>query len=227
MLDGSSIDVRLQVAARARSLRIVCSIAGTTVFVPRNCSMSDVDAFVTSKKRWLTRMHRHYERMRAKCGGYQPNTIFYLGERYSLRFTRDRQTFASVSESMKIITFHVPSLKEERSSIKHWYRSETRRIVSERLPAIAATMNLSYNKVSIKDVTSRWASCSRNRNLSFSLLLAAAPSAVIDYVIIHELAHIARMDHSAEFWKIVAQADPEYRSHRAWLSDYAPVVRLD
>jgi predicted metal-dependent hydrolase len=144
-----------------------------------------------------------------------------------MRLTKDCQTFASVSESMRMITFHAPNMKAQRNVVKQWYKGETTRIVTERLPELASRMNLCYNKVSIKEVTSRWASCSRNRNLSFNLLLSAAPLEVIDYVIIHELAHLVRMDHSAHFWKVVSDVDADYKSHRKWLSDYAPVIRLD
>jgi predicted metal-dependent hydrolase len=189
--------------------------------------MAQIESFVASKKPWIAKMHSYYERIRAKCGGYEPNAIFYLGRRYAMRVTRDRQTFASVSDSMKMITFHAPTAKAQRDIVKQWYKGETTRVIAERLPILASKMGLSYNKVTIKEVTSRWASCSRNGNLSFSLLLSAAPLEVIEYVIIHELAHLVRMDHSAYFWKVVSDNDTDYKRHRKWLSDYAPVVRLD
>ena len=195
--------------------------------VPVGHSGEQVEAFLASKRAWITSNHTYYEKLRQKCGGYDPNTIFYLGNRYLLQIVRDKQTFATVSESMNLITFHVPSLKEHRSVVKQWYRDETARLLEQRLPVLAGKMGLSYNRVSVKDVASRWASCSRNRNLSFSLLLSAAPPAVVDYVIIHELAHLVRMDHSRHFWEIVSGMDPDFKKHRSWLSDYAPVVRLD
>ena len=225
--NGDKIEIQLVPAPRARSLRLVCSIAGTRLLVPRYHSNVEIESFLASKRAWITANHAYYEKLRKKCGGYDSNAIFYLGNRYSVRITKDLQTFATVSESMNMITFHVTDLKRQRSAVKQWYMAETTKVLEERLPALAAKMGLSYNRASVKDVTSRWASCSRNRNLSFSLLLSAAPLEVIDYVIIHELAHLARMDHSRHFWELVASVDPDFKKHRSWLSDYAPVVRLD
>ena len=74
-----------------------------------------------------------------------------------------------------------------------------------------------YNKVFIKDHTARWASCSEKRNLNFSLLLAMLPIQVIDYVIIHELAHLVQLNHSKRFWDIVKKMDPEFETHRKML----------
>lgn len=88
-------------------------------------------------------------------------------------------------------------------------------------------MGLQYNKFSIKKQKSRWASCSRKKNLNFNLLLAAAPADVIDYVVIHELAHILVMDHSKRFWKTVETFDPDFKSHKTWLEDHSLVIGIE
>lgn len=74
-------------------------------------------------------------------------------------------------------------------------------------------LRLKYN-------TSNWGSCSRQKNLNFSTRLLLAPLEVIDYVIIHELAHLIEMNHSSKFWDIVEKADPGYRSKEKWLKDH-------
>lgn len=75
-----------------------------------------------------------------------------------------------------------------------------------------STLRLKYN-------TSNWGSCSRNKNLNFSTRLLLAPLEVIDYVIIHELAHLIEMNHSSKFWDIVERADPGYRAKEKWLKE--------
>jgi predicted metal-dependent hydrolase len=99
--------------------------------------------------------------------------------------------------------------------------------VLERLPAIASRAGFSYNRVSIKRQSSRWASCSKKHNLNFNLLLAAAPVDVIDYVIVHELAHTVELNHSKRFWQLVQAANPAYREHRAWLEDHSPAIGIE
>lgn len=78
-------------------------------------------------------------------------------------------------------------------------------------------MQLSYNKVFIKDQSSRWGSCSTNRNLNFNWRAIMAPEPVIDYLVIHELCHLKEMNHSAAFWSMVEVYDPEYKKHRHFL----------
>lgn len=74
------------------------------------------------------------------------------------------------------------------------------------------------NKISIKYNHSNWGSCSSKRNLNFSSRLLFAPDDVIDYVIIHELAHLKEANHSPKFWAIVAKAMPSYKEKEKWLS---------
>ena len=81
-----------------------------------------------------------------------------------------------------------------------------------------------YNKVTIKQQKSRWASCSKKQNLNFNLFLSAAPLQVIDYVIVHELVHTIEMNHSKRFWEIVSSANAEFRDHKAWLEDHSPII---
>jgi predicted metal-dependent hydrolase len=76
-----------------------------------------------------------------------------------------------------------------------------------------STLRLKYN-------TSNWGSCSRKKNLNFSTRLLLAPLEVIDYVIVHELAHLIEMNHSSKFWAIVEKADPTFRAKEKWLKDH-------
>lgn len=73
------------------------------------------------------------------------------------------------------------------------------------------------DQVKLKYTSSRWGSCSSKGNLNFSTKLLFAPEEVIDYVIIHELAHRIEMNHSSKFWKLVSDAMPDYKNHEKWL----------
>ena len=156
---------------------------------------------------------------RAECGidNLRANAISFLGQIYNLQIVKDTRFSITISTSLCKITFHVTDLRDCKNEIKQWYHTETRRIVTEHLGFIIR-MNPglpAYNKVFIKDHTvTRWASCSEKRNLNFSLLLAMLPIQVIDYVIIHELAHLVQLNHSKRFWDIVKKMDPEFETHR-------------
>jgi predicted metal-dependent hydrolase len=86
-----------------------------------------------------------------------------------------------------------------------------------RLLELAARHGLAVTKVSIRNQRWRWGSCSRSGHICLNWRLVTMPEEVRDYVLIHELMHLKRMDHSPKFWTLVAAACPEYKKARAWL----------
>lgn len=225
-LAGSAIKIDIFTSKRARRLRLVSGINGVQAIVPQNYRTEELESFVSSKKDWIIRMSRYYSKLKERCGGLEPGTIYFLGSKYRFHVVKDRQQSAVVSDAMKVITFHVNDRRRYKQEMQEWYKEQTGRIITERLPALANKLNLKYNKVTIKSQRSRWASCSKKGNLNFNLLLAAAPPEVIDYVIIHELVHLLELDHSRRFWQLVKEADPEYNKHKEWLASYAPVIKI-
>ena len=85
----------------------------------------------------------------------------------------------------------------------------------------AETINARVQKVTVRDTTSRWGSCSRTGHLSLSWRLALAPLFVADYVIAHEVAHLVQMNHSDAFWRVVETLSPDYEQAERWLKKNA------
>jgi hypothetical protein len=224
--DGKVMNISVRTSARARHLRLVSNIRGVEAVVPHGCDQDRLLKFVQSKSDWIERTAQHYEKIRERTG-HEDGTLYYLGGRYRYHLVKDRRPSAVVSDALKVVTFHVTDMRSYKRDIQKWYRERTAAIIAERLPGLAARMNLQYNRVSIKQQRSRWGSCSRKKNLNFNLLLSAAPAEVIDYVIVHELAHIAELNHSRRFWDIVASADPDYKKHKRWLDDHSPVIGVE
>lgn len=96
-------------------------------------------------------------------------------------------------------------------------RARAARELPARLFDLAAQHGLTVSRVSIRDQKWRWGSCSRTGHICLNWRLVTMPGPVRDYVMIHELMHLKRMDHSPRFWKLVAAACPGYQSARAWL----------
>lgn len=86
-----------------------------------------------------------------------------------------------------------------------------------RVAHYAALMDVDFGRITIRNQTSRWGSCSSKKNLNFNVLLMLTPQEVIDSVIVHELCHIRHMDHSKAFYAEVLKVYPEYRKWDAWL----------
>jgi predicted metal-dependent hydrolase len=94
-----------------------------------------------------------------------------------------------------------------------------------RLKEMAARFGLSVSRVSVRNQRSRWGSCGRDGHICLNWRLVAMPDWVRDYVIVHELMHLRRMDHSPRYWKLVAGAFPDYQAARAWLRQHGRSLR--
>jgi predicted metal-dependent hydrolase len=96
-------------------------------------------------------------------------------------------------------------------------KDEAKRELPPRLLALAHEHGLTVSRVSVRNQRWRWGSCSPGGHICLNWRLVRMPADVRDYVMIHELMHLKRMDHSPAFWKLVEAACPDYRAARAWL----------
>ena len=101
-------------------------------------------------------------------------------------------------------------------------RAHAKRELPVRLFELAAEHALTVTRVSVRNQRWRWGSCSRKGHICLNWRLVQMPNSVRDYVMIHELMHLKRMDHSPKFWKLVAQACPDFDLARAWLRASSP-----
>jgi len=80
-------------------------------------------------------------------------------------------------------------------------------------------MGVEYDQIEIRRQRTRWGSCSSNGTLGLNWRLMMAPSEIVDYIVVHELAHLQEPNHNRSFWSLVAEHDPEYESHATWLEE--------
>jgi hypothetical protein len=107
----------------------------------------------------------------------------------------------------------VPFTDEELSQMT----LKAKLIIPPRVEYYAKLMDVSYNKVSVRTVKTRWGSCSSSKNLSFNSLLVLTPPEVMDSVIVHELCHLKEMNHSKRFYNEIYKVMPDYDKYEAWL----------
>lgn len=141
------------------------------------------------------------------------------------RVTRKRVE-EMLREKQDWIEKHQKKAKEtagERQELTEQQRRDglarARKMIPERTAYYAAVMGVTYGRITLREQKTRWGSCSSKGNLNFNWKLGLMPDQILDYVVVHELAHRIEMNHSERFWKIVEQVLPDYRERRRWLKE--------
>lgn len=154
-------------------------------------------------------------------------TLKIGGEEYFLKISFRNSNRCSARISGNTIALSVPAGLPEKEMKKHISHLISRAVARHRLPVLQEKVRalndrhfrMPLNKVSFRHNKSNWGSCSPRGNISISTRILFAPEEVLDYVCVHELAHLKERNHSNRFWKLVSGAVPDYEKHRAWLKE--------
>jgi predicted metal-dependent hydrolase len=193
--------------------------ARLVVRAPFRVEESFIRDLLRRKRSWILRKqedarHRQSRRTfpRQFVGG---ESLLYLGQSFPLVLRETGLPFFD-GES-----FHVaPRLQDRlREIFIRWYRDQAARFFPQRVAFHAARMGLRFPPVRISGARKRWGSCSPRGKLSFSWRLIMAPPGVIDYVVIHELAHIPVRNHSCQFWNLLESFMPDFKNQKKWLRE--------
>jgi predicted metal-dependent hydrolase len=107
----------------------------------------------------------------------------------------------------------------EKKEFLAWYKAAFKKVALPRLNYYADLYQLNYQQVRLKTQKTLWGSCSGVNNINLNYLLIMAPMNVIDYVIVHELAHTKIKNHSKDFWQLVESILPKYKASKSWLKN--------
>lgn len=100
-------------------------------------------------------------------------------------------------------------------------KRQIRQLITQRVAYYADIMGIAYGRITMRNQKTRWGSCSSDGNLNFNCRLLFVPKELVDYVVVHELAHRRHMDHSPAFWQEVEKYMPDYRERRKQLKQYS------
>lgn len=215
------IPYRLRRSDRARRLRVSVERDGDLqVVIPRRMGQAAVDAALVELRPWIDKRLQAVAAQRARVLA-RGDTLPYLDEQLRLVAQAGRERVTRHAQ-----TLLVPAGDSAQAALENWYRRMARREIEPRLDLACARTGLTYTRLTIRDQRTRWGSCSRGGALSFNWRLLLAPAAVLDYVVWHEVCHLAVMDHSPRFWAMVARHCPEHRAHAAWLRENAATLVL-
>ena len=148
----------------------------------------------------------------------------HLPEREIRRFLREKSGW--IEKTLQKVNAEKTAGEEAPLSLED-IRELADRALKELPPRVryfASLMGVTYGRITIRNQTGRWGSCTSVGNLNFNCLLMLAPEEVRDYVIVHELAHRKEMNHSAAFWEQVEAVLPDYRERERWLKTQGKVL---
>jgi len=149
----------------------------------------------------------------------------FLGKTYSIRKTVSSGKRPKVMLKNEILYVMVPDDSERSlmAVLERWYIKEARNLFHK---LVKKHSKQPINRIAIRNQKTRWGSCSNGRNLNFNWRLLMAPLEIVEYIVVHELAHLEEMNHSKSFWRIVASRCPEYKQHNKWLRVNGPGLIL-
>lgn len=213
------MNYQIQHHPRAQHIKIkITSAAEVIVVAPRDCPTFFIDRFVNQHKDWI---EKNLKKMQAHQPSVKMNEdeILLFGKTYKKVIgTRPEYPLGVRVAGDKLIITPVTENKTSiDKSLQQFLKSTAEKYITPRTHQLAKEMKTTFKTLSFKNQKTRWGSCSSLGNLNFNWRLVHTPPAVIDYVLIHELAHRTEMNHSAAFWEIVKKHDPEYQKHRGWL----------
>ncbi len=221
-LDGLTVSYTIKRSARARHVRLeVRADSGLTVIVPKSFDIGRVPGVLQPRRRWiLVKLSRYSEAQSSPAGRKleSGDTVPYLGR--ALKVARAGGPEGAVSVKLQPGRLVVSPGRSSTSLsliVEAWYRLQAKRFLRDRADGLSAEMGLGYQRLTIRGQRTRWGSCSRAGNLSFNWKLMMAPEPVVDYVIVHELAHLKEMNHTRRFWELVGRYCPRWQQHRKWL----------
>jgi predicted metal-dependent hydrolase len=181
------------------------------VSVPVQISFAEAEYVVKNKIDWIQKHQQKIKKAEAKRTIFDESTDFCTKKRkLIIRKTDGKEITSSISdEDIKVFYPEYLGVKHLsvqifiRNVIEEALRMEAKQFIPARVIELAAKHNFKYNKVFIKNIKSRWGSCSKKGNVNFSLHLMLLPEELIDYVILHELAHTVEHNHSKNFWAVL------------------------
>ncbi len=204
------VEILLKPDRRARRLVLrVSSVTGkATLTVPPGLSRREAERFVAGQEGWL----------KEKLASLSPPILPALGglvpiEGEMVRLEAARRGITRDGDRLSL--GGAPQAVPAR--LKAYLQMLARDRLVEASGRYAAALGRTHGRITLRDTRSRWGSCSEDGNLMFSWRLIMAPPEVLDYVAAHEAAHLVEMNHSPEFWKLVARLRPDYVGSRDWL----------
>jgi len=195
------------------------------VHVPQKTPEDEVHRIMDEKRQWILEKLRHPQKYEEPVppGKEVVNgeSALYLGREYRIEVTDTRSGDVELSRH-----FLVPPARQAKRHkvLRDWYISQAQDKILPRAKQHAAELGVNFKSVKIVDNRYRWGSCTVGDSVNLNWRLIKAPMFVIDYVIVHELAHLIEANHTAEFWSIVRAKTATMEKAKSWLKEHGQLL---
>ena len=194
--------------------------------------LGKIEEFLLQKEKWIEKHMRNFAEMAQKFPEKkltQSETFPFLGQLLSLRFVPTPLKQVFFSRHGDFLQLHLPEnlwneVNEEQvqaffPKLHKFYQREAEKLITERIQIWSNQMQLFPKVLKFRNQKSRWGSCTSRGSIQINWRLIGAPLEVVDYILIHELAHLKHMNHSKDFWKLVEEHCPMFEVCEKWLKD--------
>ena len=229
LLLGVSVSYRFE-RSRRKSIGFTVGPEGLVVRAPGWVPMREVDAAVQEKAAWiLAKLQQMRERARLPLPP-EPQWVHgadlpYLGGTVRLCVVAQGQLpqAADLPEGVQALALQLPpaaSAQQLREAAEAWFKQRARALFEERLRLYGPRLGVQHRRLSLSSARTRWGTARADGHIRLNWRLIHLPLAQIDYVVVHELAHLRVMDHSPRFWDTVGEVLPDYRERRRQLRSH-------
>lgn len=219
----NSIEVSKLIRSNRKSISIQITPQGEVIVrAPKLTPQFYIDNLLKKKENWIIKKLnelKHNQRTLEFNNNTKEKILFFLGDKYKLIFSKEGKNRVQFKDNFIL---HPQKEKNAERLMISWYKKHAKEIIIPRAQEISKLTGLKYKQIKITSALHRWGSCNSKGTVCFPYRLIMTPPNVIDYVIVHELAHLAHLDHSPKFWTMVEKLYPNYKESKKWLKKFGP-----
>jgi hypothetical protein len=217
--------------SRRRTIGFYVDDTGLRVTAPRWVTVSEIDAAIAEKERWILRKlvewRDHAQRrerlaVRWEDGG----CVAFVGRELTMRVHAGSPAIALDGDVLRVALPPAADAQQMRDAVQAWLQREARALFEQRLPIYTARLGRGPTRWRLSSARTRWGSCAPDGSIRLNWRLVHFPLEIVDYVIVHELAHLEEMNHGPRFWATVQSMLPGFESARRQLKDFPDDLTL-
>jgi len=222
------MDLSYQIVRSAKRKRLTITVErdrSIVVHVPEGTSDDTIQRLVDTKRQWLfSKLHHSQKYRQPEAPGKEVvngESAAYLGREYRIELT---ETESGKVEFSRRFLIPLAQRLKRKEVLKEWYLNRAMETILPRVNLLARDLGVKVAAAKIVDNRYRWGSCTVKDHVNFNWRLIKAPVYVIEYVIVHELAHLLEANHTPRFWNIVRAKAPNSEKAKIWLKEHGQVL---